>query len=306
MTAAPSLNARSALVTGGTDGIGKEIARGLALAGHSLSVVGRDVTKGTRAVAEIQRMSGNPKVRFMSADLSLVSNVHRLADEVLRHFPTLHCLVHSAGVVRGRRELTAEGVEMNFAINYLARFALTQLLLPALLTGGRLGQASRILLVSGAARNGKIYLDDVNLTRNFTTLRAVWQFCEANDRFMMELSRRLERNGSKGKVTVVCLKYGVIKTNIRRDFPRWMKWVVPNVIDPLVGQTPVQAAEPALRLLLTPEFEGTTGSLFTMIRRFRPLSYSSADPELGTRLWEVSERLCSVNVPLGSASKVHV
>ena len=194
--AGPSL--KNAVVTGGTDGIGKEIARGLAGAGHRLILIGRDAAKGTRAAQELLETTGNAGVRFIQADLSLVSEVNRLAEEIVRHFPQVHYLVHCVGVVRGWRELTSEGVESNFAINFLSRFALTQNLLPALKAAGQPGRASRVVVIGGAAQNGKIYFDDVNLTRNFGMLRVVSQFCQANDVFTVELSRRLAPGSSSG------------------------------------------------------------------------------------------------------------
>ena len=178
---------RLALVTGGTDGIGKEVSRGLARRGVRILIVGRDRDKGTRAEREQRESAGNPAVEFVHADLSIVREANRLADEVACRSPVLHYLVHSAGVVRGRRELTDDGVESNFAINYLSRFALTSRLLPLLETSSRPEEGVRVLMIGGAARGGKIHYDDVNLTSNFTTLRAVWQVQQTNDVFTVEL-----------------------------------------------------------------------------------------------------------------------
>lgn len=293
MGANPSF--KNALVTGGTDGIGKEVARGLARAGHQLILAGRDAEKGARAAQEIFETTGNPGVRFIQADLSLVSEANRLAEEAGSHFPVLHYLVHSAGVVRGWHELTREGIESNLAINYVSRFALTLRLLRFLKLAGKPGYTARIVIIGGAAQKGKIYFEDLSLTRNFGTLRAVLQFCQANDVFTAELSRRLSLDYSDRQVTITCLKLGVVKTNIRREFPRWMKWLVPLVLDPLLGQTPQGAAEPALRLLLSGEFEGVTGALFLKIRKFRRVPPGAAvlDPQTGRRLWELTEHLVS-------------
>ena len=211
----------------------------------------------------------------------------------------MHYLVHSAGVVRGRRELTAEGVESNFAINYLSRFVLTGCLLPLLEAASQPGKAARIVLVSGAAQNGAIHFDDVNLTTNFTTLRAVWQFCQANDGFTVELARRLAV-GNGPRVTITSLKLGVVKTNIRREFPRWMQWLVPLVFDPLIALTPQQAAESALRLLLAEDLEGVSGALFTKIRKLKRVAPDARarDPQEGRRLWDLSERLVAKGLAL--------
>src|SRR5690349_22729671 len=121
---------KTALVTGGTDGIGKEVARGLAIAGHRVILVGRDREKGERAASEIKETTRNAEITYRQADLSLASETCRLGDEIMRLYPQVHYLVLGAGAVRGRRQLTAEGIESTFALNYLSRFALTQRLLP--------------------------------------------------------------------------------------------------------------------------------------------------------------------------------
>lgn len=281
---------RTALVTGGTDGIGREIARGLAGQGVRVVVVGRDPEKGAGAQRDLRESTGNQAVEFLQADLGLVRETDRLAGEVARRWSALDYLVHSAGVVRGRRVLTGEGVESNFAVNYLSRFALTTGLLPLLKAAGQPGRAARIVIIGGAALNGKIHLDDVNLTSNFTTLRAVAQFCQLNDVFTVELRRRL----AAANVTITSLKVGVVKTNIRREFPRWMRLVVP-LLDPFLAQTPQEAAAAALELLLAEDLEGVSGALFLKIKKFRQIEPGARtlDSGMGARLWILSERLVS-------------
>jgi hypothetical protein len=149
-------------------------------------------------------------------------------------------------------------------------------------------------MMSGAARGGSIHFDDVNLTANFATLRAVLQSCRANDLFTIELARHLSMAAGPGP-TVTCLKIGVVKTNIRHGFPGWMKLLVPLLLDPLLGQTPQDAAEAALRLLLAEDLEGLTGALFSKIRKLKRLA-PSTDPatlEGARRLWGLSERLAA-------------
>jgi NAD(P)-dependent dehydrogenase (short-subunit alcohol dehydrogenase family) len=282
---------RRALVTGGTDGIGKEAAHGLAFAGYGVIVVGRDRQKGTRAVDEISLATGNPDIGFIHADLSLMSEANRLADEVGGRWTGLNYLVHSAGVVRQHRDVTSEGVESSFAINYLSRFVLTQRLLPLMDAAGRPGEAARIVLVSGAAKNGLIYFDDVNLTSKFGVFRAVGQFCRANDVFTVEQARRLAGKN----VTIVCIKMGVVRTNIRngRDFPWWLKILAPLVMDPLLGQAPKEAADSVLKPLLAREYEGISGAVFMKIKNLRRVTSAVRmnNAEIGKQLWDLSERL---------------
>jgi NAD(P)-dependent dehydrogenase (short-subunit alcohol dehydrogenase family) len=285
---------KSAVMTGGTDGIGKEIARGLAKHGLRVAIVGRDPAKGARARDDVHQTTANSDVEFLKADLALVHDTNHLADELMQRFWPLHHLVHCAGIVRGRRELTAEGIESNFATNYLNRFVLTRWLLYNLAAAGKPDEAARVVVVSGAAQQGKIDFGDVNLT-NFAMLRAVLQFCHANDVFTIECARRLSDAGLAQRVTVTCLKIGVVKTNIRREFPWWMKSLVPLLLDPLLGQSRKEAAEAALRLLLAPEFEGLSGALFSKIRKFMrvPPTARAIAPDEGRRLWELGERVVS-------------
>jgi len=290
---------KNALVTGGTDGIGKEVARGLALCGHRVAIVGRDAQKGARVAQEIRQTTGNPNVEFFPADLTLMREAKRLSNEVASRWSGLNYLVHSAGMVRGRREITDEGIESNFAVNYVSRFALTQSLLPLMKTVSQPGNAARIVIISGAAQNGTIYFDDVNLTSKFGVLRMVRQSCQANDLFTVEQSRRLTTD-NEHRVTITCLKLGVVKTKIRngRDFPWWMKVIVPLVMDPLLGQTPEEAAESALNLLLAPDYEGVTGALFLKIKKFKQVipDLRVTEERIAKRLWELSERLSASTV----------
>ena len=294
---------KTALVTGGTDGIGKGIAHGLAKQGVQVLVVGRDPDKGARAQRDLRESTANQAVEFVQADLSLIREADRLTGEVASRWSALDYMVHSAGVVRGRRLLTGEGVESNFAINYLSRFALTTGLLPLLKAAGQPGRAARIVIIGGAARNGRIHFDDVNLPSNFATLRAVAQFCHANDVFTVELARRLA--AAQADVTITSLKVGVVKTNIRREFPWWMRLLVP-LLDPFLAQTPQEAASSALRLLLAEDLEAVSGGLFLKIKKFRQIQPGSKtlDPAVGARLWSLSERLVNAAVAQSCAAAI--
>jgi NAD(P)-dependent dehydrogenase (short-subunit alcohol dehydrogenase family) len=289
----PGRGQRTALVTGGTDGIGKAIAHVLASEGIAVVLVGSSADKGTAAVRELRESSGNDQIEFLQADLSLIGNVDALAAQVSQRWSRLHYLVLCAGIMRGEHSLTRDGIESNFAVNYLSRFALTGPLLPNLAADGHAEDASRILVVSGAAQNGTIHYGDVNLTGKFGILRAVSQFCEANDVFALELARRLAATVPSPSVTVTVLKIGAVRTNIRSRFPTWMKLLVPLIIDPFLSQAPQQIADSARRLLLDPEFEGTTGTLFRHIKRFKELQPGprTGDPAQGRHLWELSEQL---------------
>jgi len=167
-------------------------------------------------------------------------------------------------------------------------------MLPTLERSGTRTFSSRILVINGAITNGKIYYNDVNLTHNFTIARFVSQQCRANDLLVLELAERIARSGQKG-VTVNSYKLGVVKTNIRKNFPWWMYLVVVLILDPIIGMSPAEATQPALHLLLANEYEGITGGLFKMVRTFRrintPTSTCSSIEQ--QRIWDLSGNMIS-------------
>ena len=286
------LKGRTALVTGGTDGIGQEIARGLAQRGARLVIVGCDADKGARAEQYVRTSSNNSEVEFVQADLSLMREAVRLADVVSTRWPELNYLVHSAGIVRGRRVPTSEGIESNFATNYLSRFASTTRLLPTLKAAGSAGKAARILLVSHPGFAGTIHYDDVNLTKNFSTIRAFRQFHFANDLFAVELDRRLTRLNEAAKVTISCLHPGPTKnTGIVGEMPFWMKLMLRSIVIPLAAHTPDVPAAAALRLILDDEYEGEAAPFFSLVGTFKRGSKSPEvlSHEARKRLWDLSE-----------------
>jgi NAD(P)-dependent dehydrogenase (short-subunit alcohol dehydrogenase family) len=289
----PGRTRRTALVTGGTDGIGKAIARTLASMGHRTIIVGRNATKGHLAAMELRERTSNQHVEFIRADLSRVRDTDALASTISGRCSALHYLIHSAGVIYGRRELTSEGVELMFATNFLNRYVLTRALLPLIEATGRRDDPSRLLFVSGAARGGRIDYDDPSLGTGFSLIRAVRQFCLANDLFALSLAHRLHQSDDGGRVAVACIKLGVVKTNIRREFPRWMKVIVPLIIDPLLAQSPDAAASSALHVLAEASPNDPTNVLFTKIRRLKRLwpSDQLLDRQEWERLWSSADRL---------------
>jgi NAD(P)-dependent dehydrogenase (short-subunit alcohol dehydrogenase family) len=261
--------ARLALITGGTNGIGKEIARRLCECGFDVIVVGRDEERGRRTVLELSAAGGG-SVEFIQADLSLVSEADRLSQQIRDRNRALHWLIHSAGVVQGTRQLTSEGIETNFAVNFMSRFVLTKHLRPLLEAPDADARSRGILLISGGA-DGKINYEDVNFSHGFGIVRVVRQFCRANDLLALSLSDDLRAVGKRAPLSVGCLKLGVVKTDIRRTFPRWMKILVPIVFDPFFGQTASEAADAAITVMDTVSVERKGGPLFTKIRRLRRL-----------------------------------
>src|SRR5262245_1566281 len=157
------------VVTGGTDGIGKAAAYGLAVQGARLLVHGRDPDKGARAVEELKARSGNPAIEFLQADFGSLADVRRLAAAIVDRTLRIDVLVNNAGAIFVKRALSKDGYEMTFAVNHLAPFLLTHLLLGALKSGA----PSRVVTTSSNAhRSAKIAFDDLQITRKYSPMGA--------------------------------------------------------------------------------------------------------------------------------------
>src|SRR5215212_9856613 len=165
------------LITGATSGIGKATAMGLASMGASVVMVGRDRGRGEAALAEIKEKSPNASVDLMLADLSSQDEIHGLADNFKEAYPRLDVLVNNAGVIRSKRITIADGLETTFAVNHLAYFLLTDLLLDVL----KASAPSRIVNVSsGDHSNGTIDFDDLRGEKGYNGAKAYRQSKLAN------------------------------------------------------------------------------------------------------------------------------
>ena len=201
----PSMAGKIVLVTGGTGGIGKGTASGLAVLGADLAVTGRDRARTEAAAESIRAASGNGGVRAFAADLSVQSEVRRLAADVLDTYPRLDVLVNNVGGFWAHRHVTADGLERTFALNHLAGFLLTNLLLDRL----KASAPSRVVAVSSGAQSmGTIDFDDLQGERRYSGQRAYNQSKLANVVFTFDLARRLEGSG----VTATVLHPGVVRT----------------------------------------------------------------------------------------------
>lgn len=276
----PSMTGKTVLVTGGTGGIGGATAAGLVGLGARVGIVGRDPA---RAEAAAQRMrAGGGEVDVFTADLSAQREVRRLADQVLAAYPRLDVLVNNVGGYWATRHTTEDGLERTFAVNHLAPFLLTNLLLGRL----KASRPSRVVTVSSGAQSmGRIAFDDLQGTGVYRGQRAYNQSKLANVLFTYELARRLEGTG----VTANVLHPGVVRTSFgQEDSGRWMRLLVP-LARPFM-KSPDDGARTSVYLASSPDVEGVTGRYFanSRPRRSAPASYDEA---AAARLWDVSARL---------------
>jgi retinol dehydrogenase 14 len=277
-----SMAGKTVLVTGGTGGIGKATALGLATLGARVAITGRDRARAQAAAADIRTATGNDAVDAYAADLSAQAEVRRLAAEVLATYPRLDVLVNNVGGYWAHRHVTCDGLEHTFALNHLAPFLLTNLLWDRLLASA---PARVITVSSGAQAMGRIDFDDLQGERNWSGQRAYNQSKLANVMFTYELARRLEGTG----VTATVLHPGVVRTAFGAEDPAgWQRLFLPLVRPWL--KSPAQGAETPIYLASSPEVAGVTGRYFAN-RKPKTSNRASYDTEAQARLWRVSADL---------------
>lgn len=282
------MTGKTALVTGGTGGIGRATAVRLASMGARVGITGRDVVRTEAAAAEIASQSGGVVDAF-GADMSSQDELRNLADRVLASYPRLDILVNNVGGFWSHRHVTVDGLERTFALNHLAPFLLTSLLLERL----RASAPARIVSVSSGAQSmGKIDFEDLMGERRYSGQTAYNQSKLANVMFTYELARRLEGTG----VTATALHPGMTNTRFSAEDPSAFFAPLVMVMRPFMKK-PERGAETPVYLASAPEVEGMTGLYFAN-RKAKNSNKSSYDRDAATRLWRVSADL----VGLGTAT----
>lgn len=282
MAVTPSMTGRTVLITGGTGGIGRAAAIGLASMGARVGITGRDRARAEQAAAAIIRESGNSAVDVFVGDMSSQAEVRRLAGEVLSAYPRLDVLLNNVGGFWSHRHVTADGLEHTFALNHLAPFLLTSLLLERL----KASAPARVVTVSSGAQSmGKIDFDDLMGEANYSGQRAYNQSKLANVMFTYELARRLEGTG----VTATVLHPGMTSTAFgAEDTARGWGPII-AAMRPFM-KSPERGAETPVYLASSPEAEGVSGRYFAN-RKAKESHKSSYDTATTARLWQVSADL---------------
>jgi retinol dehydrogenase 12 len=271
------------IITGATDGIGKAAAHAIALQGAKLLIHGRDPDKGERAVAELMARSGNPQIEFLQADFSSLAGVRQLAAAIMERTPRIDVLVNNAGAVFVKRILSKDGHEMTFAVNHLAPFLLTHLLLTTLKSAA----PSRIVTTASHAHRGaKISFDDLQATRQYAAMSAYGTSKLANILFTRALAKRLQGTG----VTATCLHPGFVRTNFgaNNEFSPFFKRVFGLVSR--FARTPEKGAETVVYLATSPQVQDASGGYYFDCK-LTPPSSSAQDDGAAEHLWQLSEQL---------------
>ena len=277
---------RTVLVTGASSGIGRATALGLAMMGAHVAITGRDSARTEEAAREIRAVGGGQVDAFV-ADMSSQSEVRQLAGEVLEGLPRIDVLVNNVGGYWNTRHLTADGLERTFAVNHLAPFLLTNLLLDRL----RDGATSRVVTVaSNAQAMGRIAFDDLQGESDYSGARAYNQSKLANVLFTYELARR---QGASG-VTANALHPGVVSTAFGSEDPGRAQRVLVPLMRPFM-KGPAAGAATSVHLASALGLERETAGYYakSRARRSSPRSYDEA---VAARLWQVSAEL--VGLPM--------
>jgi len=266
------------LVTGATDGLGKRVARDLATKGAKVLLHGRSKERAEATLREIREETDNDKLEYYLADFSSLKEVRHLAAEICSKHERLDVLVNNAGIGAGKgggtnRELSRDSHELRFAVNYLAPFLLTNLLLPLLCAS----VPARIITVASEMQT-PIDFDDLMLEGGYAGVRAYAQSKLALISFTFELAERLEGTG----VGANCLHPATFMPT---------KMVYEAFVSPI--NTIEQGTDATVRLIASPELEGVTGRYFDGQRESRAIWKQAYDPEARKRLWTLSERLCA-------------
>ncbi|MBY8983904.1 MAG: SDR family oxidoreductase [Candidatus Lokiarchaeota archaeon] len=265
------------MITGANSGIGKATAIGLAKMGATIVMVCRNENRGKKALEDIKKECNNGNFDLMMVDLSSQKAIYRLIKIFKEKYQQLHVLINNAGVNLSKRVLTEDGIETTFAVNYLAPFLLSTLLLDILQTSS----PSRIVNVVSSVVGKTINFENLNGENHYRQLNAYAQSKLALILFTYEFARRIEGTG----VTVNSLHPGYVKTNMVKNFRKFVKYFF-HLIG-LFMKSPKKGAKTSIYLASSPEVEGVSGKYFEKKKEEESVK-ASYDEELAKRLWNVS------------------
>ena len=276
------MEGKTCIITGANSGIGKATAIELAKMNATLVLLCRDKERGESAQKEIIELTGNNNVDLILCDLSSQKEIRNFVAEFKRKYQDLHVLINNAGVMLSKKTQSVDGFEMNFAVNHLAPFLLTNLLLDML----KKSAPSRIVNVGSAAhRMGKIDFEDLQRENKKGRLMGLYGSSKlAMTLVSYELSRKLE--GSN--VTINVLHPGLINTNLGRDRSSTSQGFAKRFF-----KTPEVGAETSIFLASSPEVEGITGKYYAK-KKEKASSKESYNEEYAKKLWEISEKMTNL------------
>lgn len=272
------------MITGANSGIGKATAIGLAKMGATIVMVCRNKERGEEALNDIRRKSNNESIYLMLADLSSQKAIYQFVKDFKEKFQHLHVLINNAGVNLSKYLLTEDGIETTLAVNYLAPFLLCNLLFDSL----KAGKTARIVNVASSVQGKSIDFDNLNGQKDYHQLKAYAMSKLAVIIFTYEFARRFDGNG----VTINCLHPGYVRTNMIRNFRKFVKYFFPFIS--LFVRSPKRGAKTSIYCASSPDIEGISGKYFKK-RKEKKSVKASYDEELAKELWDVSVELTNLN-----------
>jgi NAD(P)-dependent dehydrogenase (short-subunit alcohol dehydrogenase family) len=280
------MNGKICLVTGATRGIGLETARALAAAGATVVLHGRDPQRARAAAARVAADTGSPRVRPVYADFSQLARVRALAEELDATLPRLDVLVNNAGMMSAGHGRSAEGYDLTFAVNHLAPFLLTNLLLPKLCQSA----PARVVVVASAAHR-RARLDFADLMNERVT--GLWPAYARSKLANMLFARALAERLDGTQVTVNCLHPGLVRSHLFHDGPPWMQLVM-GAFGRLFMLSARDGARTSVYLATAPGLAGRSGGYYVDCRPAQP-SVAARDEADAARLWWESARLTGID-----------
>ena len=282
------LSGKTCLVTGATSGIGRSSALALAGLGAKLFLLCRNPKRADELRAEIAAETGNRKVEILVADLASQEEIRRAAAEFLATGEPLHLLLNNAGVVLTERSETVDGIETTFAVNHLAYFLLTNLLLARIVSSA----PARIVNIASDAHRlgGALDFDDLGASRRYSGMGVYGRSKLANLYFTTELARRLAGSG----VTVNAAHPGAVRTDLGQNNDAPILKLLTGLVRPFF-RSPERGAETSVWLCASPAVEGVTGRYFADCRERAPHRLAS-DPVVAQRLWQESAKLTGLPI----------
>jgi len=269
------------LITGATSGIGKETALGLAKLGAIIVFTTRNTIKGEKTKKELIARTNNKNIQMLTCDLASIESIKNCCNEFKSKFDKLHVLINNAGVWDFKRKESKDGIENIFAVNYLAPFLMTNLLLDVL----KNGKPSRIINVTSGMHYGTINFDDIEFKQKFSGVKAYRQSKLGLILFTRLLAKKLEGTG----VTVNVVQPGMNKTDLGRDAGGFSK-----MIFKMMGKDPSVGAETSIYLASSPDVENITGEYWVK-KEIKKSSKESYNMDLAEKLWDVGKKYLKLN-----------
>lgn len=272
---ASAMKGKVSLVTGATSGIGKETALALAKMGATVIFTARNIGKGEATRDQIVAASDNEDIHMLECDLSDLASVYDCCTRFKEKYNELHVLINNAGTWEKKRRPSKDGIENTLAVNHLAPFLMTNLLLDLV----KMSAPARIISVSSGLHGGTINFDDIEFSRRYSGMTAYKQSKLADILFVKELSRRLSGTG----VTANCLMPGFVATDLFRN-----SGFLIRAFARAFGSSSEKGAETSIYLASSPDVETVSGECFRK-KKVAETSRESYDIALAARLWEHSE-----------------